>query len=110
MIARLPGMHPGSKVKWPPQRRWQVPGGQRGPGVALLPQLRTKTSVASLPSQVPGALRLRGDQRGADIAMVVLGGVAGLVLAMHYVMLFWDNAELAFVRERGRGVPGAHHV
>eukprot|EP00967_Tisochrysis_lutea_P076578 scaffold103666_cov21-Tisochrysis_lutea.AAC.2 len=56
-------------------------------------------------AQVTGALRLSGEQQGADIAMIVLGGIAGAVMVMHCVMAVWDTTELALETEKLKRQP-----
>ncbi|KAF5833278.1 hypothetical protein DUNSADRAFT_10478 [Dunaliella salina] len=56
--------------------------------------------VVTLMGVVTGALRLSGEQVGAEIAMIVLGGIAGAVMVMHCVMAAWDLTELALEDEK----------
>jgi len=49
---------------------------------------------------VPGVLGVNNNRRGADVAMIVLGGVAGCIMATHFVMLFWDKTELELAKEK----------
>uniref|UniRef100_A0A7S3R8W0 Uncharacterized protein n=1 Tax=Dunaliella tertiolecta TaxID=3047 RepID=A0A7S3R8W0_DUNTE len=61
--------------------------------------------VVTLMGVVTGALRLSGEQQGADIAMIVLGGIAGAVMVMHCVMAVWDTTELALETEKLKRQP-----